>query len=56
MDPVIPIIALLLILAIIMGGAGGDISPGAWIEGLILSAILIGGAIAFALYASAHNW
>jgi hypothetical protein len=54
MTLVLPILALLLIVALMVGG--GEISPGAWIEGLLLAALLIAGCGGFALYAAAHHW
>lgn len=54
MDLVLPVLALLIILALVIGG--GDISPESWIEGGCLAALLIGGCVAFAWYAAAHHW
>jgi hypothetical protein len=52
MELMTPALALLVILAIILGG--GAIGRDAALEGLVVAAFLIGGCIIFALFMSGH--
>jgi hypothetical protein len=55
MTLVLPVLVLLVAVGLVVG-VGGEISPAAWIEGLLLTALLITGCVGFALYAAAHHW
>jgi hypothetical protein len=54
-DLVLPLLLLLLAVALVVG-AGGAISPEAWIEGLLLAGVLLLLCGLFAAYAAAHGW